>query len=161
MARGSGVCRMLIVDFREVLGIDSSAVVVLVRLRQFAEREDFLIVLAGLPDRVESQFRSGGLLSNDNETCCVFHEVDAAVEWCEDRLLEERMSPEEAKRSADEWLAREIGGQEMFRQFASYLEMVSYPAGDELFSQGDRADFLCLVYSGRVSVIFRTGDGRE
>jgi SulP family sulfate permease len=71
------------------------------------------------------------------------------------------MSPEEAKRSADEWLVREMGGQEVFRQFASYLERVPYAAGDVLFSQGDPAEFLCLVYSGRVSIIFRTPEGHQ
>lgn len=153
--------RMAIMDFREVLGIDSSAVMALVRLRQFAEREDFLIVFTGLLPSVEGMLRTGGLINQNKETCLVFPALDAALEWCEDRLLEQCLSPEEAKRSADEWLAREIGGQAMFRQFASYLEMVSYPAGEVLFAQGEPAEFLCLVYSGRVSIVFRTGDGCE
>jgi SulP family sulfate permease len=156
-----GVCRMVILDFHEVMGIDSSAVIVLVRLRQFAERENFLLVFSGLLPAVESLLRTGGLFGEDNKACRVFPALDAALEWCEDRILEECLNPEEAKRSADEWLAREIGGQEMFRQFASYLEMVSYSAGDVLFAQGDSAEFLCLVYSGRVSVIFRTPAGSE
>jgi SulP family sulfate permease len=160
-AQRPGVCRMVILDFHAVLGIDSSAVMVLVRLRHFAERENFLIVLSGLLPGVESLLQSGGLLRKNNGTCPVFPALDAALEWCEDRLLQERMSPEEAKSSADEWLAREIGGQAMFRQFTSYLETVSYAAGDSLFAQGDPAEFLCLVYSGRVSIVFRTAEGYE
>jgi SulP family sulfate permease len=160
-ALSPGTCRMVILDFREVMGIDSSAVMILVRLRQFAVRESFFLVLSGMLPAVENQLRSGGVFAADQETCRVFTALDAALEWCEDRLLEERLSPEEAKRSADEWLAREIGGQAMFRQFASYLEMVSYPSGDVLFAQGDAGEFLCLVYSGRVSVIFRSPDGHE
>jgi SulP family sulfate permease len=156
-----GICRMVILDFHQVLGIDSSAVMVLVRLRQFAERENFLIMLSGLLPDVETLLRSGGLLRKDNGTCLVFPAIDAALEWCEDRLLKERMSPEEAKSSADEWLAREIGGPAMFQQFASYLERVSYAAGDVLFAQGDSAEFLCLVYSGRVSIVLRTAEGQQ
>jgi SulP family sulfate permease len=158
--RPTGRC-MVILDFQEVLGIDSSAVMVLVRLRQFAERENFLLVLSGLPPEVENMLHLGGVLSKVTETCPVFAELDAALEWCEDRLLDDIMSPEEAKHSADEWLAREIGGQDVFRKFASYLETDSYPAGNTLFAQGDTSEFLCLVYSGRVSVVFRTPEGQE
>jgi SulP family sulfate permease len=156
-----GVCRMVMLDFHGVLGIDSSAVMVLVRLRQFAERENFLLVLSGLLPGVESLLRSGGLLRQDNNTCVVFPALDAALEWCEDRLLQERMSSEEAKSSADEWLTREMGGQAIFRQLTGYLEKVSYAAGDALFVQGDPAEFLCLVYSGRVSIFFRTPEGQQ
>ena len=160
-AQGPRACRMVILDFHEVLGIDSSAVMVLVRLRQFAEREDILICLSGLREGIENLLRSGGLLREDDKTCLVFPTHDAALEWCEDHLLEERLTPEEAKRSADEWLAREMGGQTVFRQFSSYLEMVSYCANDVLFAQDDPAEFLCLVYSGRVSIVFRTLEGHS
>jgi SulP family sulfate permease len=134
---------------------------VLVKLRQFAEREGFLLVFSGLTSRVGGQLRSGGLLRSDDGTCPAFRELDAALEWCEDRLLEERINPDEAKRSAEEWLAHEIGGDEMFRRLVSYFETVSYSGGDALFVQGEEAEFLCLISSGRVSVILRTPEGHE
>ncbi len=159
--RGRGACSRVILDFRHVLGIDTSAVKVLVKMRQFAEREGFVLVLSGLGSRVGGQLRSGGLLRAGDGACQVFRELDAALEWCEERLLEERTGPEDAKRSAEEWLVHEMGGPEMFRRLGAYLEAVSYGAGDTLFVQGDPAEFLCLISSGRVSVIFRSPEGNE
>ena len=159
--QGRRVCSMVILDFRQVLGIDSSAVKVLVKMRQFAEREGFLLVFSGLSSGVGGQLRSGGLLRAGDATCFAFRELDAALEWCEDRLLEEKIRPEDAKRSAEEWLAHEIGGPEMFQRLAPYLETVSYASGDVLFAQYDPADFLCLIASGRVSVILRSPEGDE
>lgn len=161
-AQGSGVCRTLLLDFREVLGIDSSAVLSLIKLRHLAERERFLIVLSALQPQVQKSLRQGGFLAAEDANdplCKVFTNLDAALEWSEDRLLEERMTREEALRSADEWLAREIGSLELFKQLVSYLEMVEYAPGEVVFAQGEVSDCLNLLYAGRVTIVFRTPEG--
>jgi SulP family sulfate permease len=163
-AQGGGVCRTLLLDFREVLGIDSSAVLSLVKLRHLAERERIQIALSALPPAVLKALRLGRFLEEEgveDAICKLFPNLDAALEWCEDRLLEERMTREEALRSADEWLAREIGGIALFKQFVSYLEVVEYAPGERLFGQGDPADCLNLLYSGRVTIVYRTPEGAE
>jgi SulP family sulfate permease len=155
-----GSCRSLILDFRQVLGIDSSAVMSFVKLRQIAERAGFEVVLSAVPPQVERALRAGGLLGEgDNSTCRVFPNIDSALEWCEDRLLTEIMTREEALGSADEWLAREIGSAQLAARLASYLEVVEYQRGDVLIQQGDIADSLYLLYAGRVTVLFRTPEG--
>jgi SulP family sulfate permease len=162
-AQKPGTCRVLVLDFHEVLGIDSSAVLSLMKLRIFARRENFLIAFSGLPESVERGLREGGLFASvaDSPAVAIFPDQDAALEWAEDRLLEDLRSREEAIRSTDEWLEREIGSRELFREFASYLEMVEYQVGDTLFQQGDSGDSLVLLHSGRVSVVFKAPDGRE
>jgi SulP family sulfate permease len=158
-AQGHGVCRVVLLDFRQVLGIDSTAVLSLIKLRHFAEGEGLTIVLSGLPAAVELSLRSDGFIAPEHEaTVRVFPDLDAALEWCEDKLLAECQSREEALRSADEWLAGEIGSQEMFNRLVSYLEMVEYQPGDVMFAQGETADCLFLLYSGRVSVLFAAPD---
>lgn len=154
-AQGHGVCRMILLDFQQVLGIDSSAVLSLIKLRHVAEAEGFVIALSSLPDNVEKMLRTGGFLGPEHELSVrCFDDLDAALEWCEDRLLAENMSREEALRSADEWLAREVGSQELFTRLVSYLELVEYQPGDLLFAQGDHAECLYLLYSGRVTVLY-------
>jgi SulP family sulfate permease len=157
-----GSCRSLILDFRQVLGIDSSAVMTFIKLRQVAEREGFVMVLSEIPPPVSHALRVGGLLGDgDNFTCRVFTNTDGALEWCEDKLLAEVMTREEALTSADKWLAQEIGGEQMFARFASYLEVVECQPGDILIRQGDAGDSLYLLYAGRVTVLFRTPEGTE
>jgi SulP family sulfate permease len=155
-----GACRSLILDFRQVLGIDSSAVMSFIKLRQVADREGFVLVLSEIPPQVSHALRVGGLLGDGyNLTCRVFTNTDGALEWCEDQLLAEIMTREEALTSADKWLTQEIGGAEMFARLASYLEVVECEAGDILIRQGDPGDSLYLLYTGRVTVLFRTPEG--
>ena len=160
-AQEAGGCRMVLLAFNEVLGIDTSAVMSLVKLRQFTERASVILVLAGLPPKVEHSLRAGGFLRDDDPHCRVFAQLDPALEWCEDRLLEERANRDETFRSADEWLIREIGGRELLDQLFHYVERVELAAGEMLFHQGESGDHLCLVYSGRVSVLFRPYEGKE
>ena len=158
----NGSCRSLILDFRQVLGIDSSAVMSFIKLRQIADREGFVLVLSEIPPHVEHALRVGGLLGDGNYlTCRVFSNTDGALEWCEDKLLAEIMTREEALASADDWLASEIGSEQMFTQLASYLELVECKSGDILIQQGEMGDSLYLLFAGRVTVLFRTPEGTE
>jgi SulP family sulfate permease len=160
-AQGPGVCRMLILSCNEVLGLDTSAVMCLIKMRQLAARESFVIVLAGLPPAVGRTLRAGGFLRDNDPLCRLFPEVDTALEWCEERVLEQRTNRDDVLRSTDEWLTREMGSHERFLQLVSRLELLECAPGDYLFRQGDPAEFLCLIYSGRVSVMFRAPDGQE
>ena len=157
-AQGHGVCRVVLLDFRQVLGINSTAVLSLIKLRHFAEGEGLSIVLSGLPAAVEHTLRGGGFLGAEYEaTVRAFPDLDAALEWCEDKLLAQYQDREEALRSADEWLAREIGSQDLFMRLVSYLEMVEYLPGDVMFDRANSADCLFLLYSGRASVLMLGG----
>ena len=100
---------MIILDFRHVLGIDSSAVLSLVKLRHLAEREGFVLAISSVPPFIERALRLGSFLgAADDQVTKTFPDLDAALEWCEERLLAEHASREEAIRSADEWLTGEI-----------------------------------------------------
>ena len=54
----------MILDFRQVLGIDSSAVMSFIKLRQVADREGFILVLSVIPPQVARALRVGGLLGD-------------------------------------------------------------------------------------------------
>lgn len=159
--RGYNVCRSLILDFRQVLGIDSSAILNLSKLWNFAEREGFIVAVSAVPTAVEKALRNGGLLGPQDKVGRLFPDLDAALEWCEDNLIAERISSEAALRSADEWLAREIGGPEMFVRLVSYLEQLEFKAGDYIFLQGAAADALFLIYTSSVSVLLQLANGTE
>jgi SulP family sulfate permease len=158
---GQGVCRNLILDFRQVLGFDSSAIVSFGKLWNFAEREGFTIALSTLSPPVEKALRLGGLIRPDDSVVKLFPDLDAALEWCEDSLIAERISTEDALRSADEWLMHEVGNPELIVRLVSYLELQEFGAGDNIFEQGSEADALYLLYAGRVSILHTTAEGAE
>jgi len=159
--RGRNVCRSLILDFRQVLGIDSSAILNLGKLWNLAEREGFIIALSSLPAAVERTLRGGGLLQPGDRVGKVFADLDAALEWCEDALIAECVGDDAAMRSAEEWLSREIGGRDLFGRLASYLERMEIAAGETLFAQGAAAEELFLLYTGRVTVLLGLASGAE
>jgi SulP family sulfate permease len=151
----------LILDFRQVLGMDSSAILSLSKLWNFAEREGFIIAVSSVPPGVEKALRSGDLLGPKDKVGRLFPDLDAALEWCEENLIAERSGGEAALRSADEWLAREIGSSALFVRLISYLEQFEFEAGDHIFLQGDKPDALFLLYSGRVTILYKAVNGAE
>jgi SulP family sulfate permease len=158
---GHATCRSLILDFGQVLGIDSSAALNLGKLWNFAEREGFVIALSSVSPVVENALRAGGLLDRQDSMGRLFQDVDTALEWCEDNLIAERLSKEEQLRSADEWLEQEIGSSELFIQLVSYLEQLEFATGEYIFKQGAPADALFLMHTGRVSILYETPQGGE
>jgi SulP family sulfate permease len=156
-----GSCRSVILDFRQVLGIDSSAVMSLVKLRQIAESKGFQVVLAEVPPHVEQALRIGGLIGSGALACPVFRDTDSALEWCEEKLLAEMETHESTAESADNWLSLEIGNEELLPRLVSYLDLVEYKTGDLLIRQGDPGDSLYLLFAGRATVILRTQQGAE
>jgi sulfate permease, SulP family len=162
LAGGPGACRSLILDFRQVLGIDYSAVMTLLKLRHFAEREGFDLVLSDLPPNVARSLEKGGFLNESGASFCrVFPNLDAALEWCEDRLLANALHGDEGRRSVDEWLRAELGAPEMAERLKDYLTMIELQPGDYVFRQGESGDGLFLLSSGRVTILLHTPDGQE
>ncbi len=162
LATHEGACRSLILDFRQVLGIDSSAVMSLMKLRHFAEREGFTLVLSDVPPNVERSLRKGGILSRTHDpVCCAFVNLDSALEWCEDNLLAHSANREEEMRSAEEWLTAELGAPHLFRRLMPHLSVIELQPGDFIFTQGQAGDSLYLLASGRVTILFRASEGQE
>ncbi|HEY2033024.1 MAG TPA: SulP family inorganic anion transporter [Rhizomicrobium sp.] len=158
---GHGVCHSLVLDFREVLGIDSSAILYLGKLWNFAEREGFTIALSSLAPPVEKALRVGGLIRQGHSIATVFPDLDAALEWCEDNLIAERSGGEAQVHSADEWLSQELENPELIARLVSYLELLRFDAGEYIFKQGEPADAFYFLYEGRVTILFTTPDGTE
>jgi sulfate permease, SulP family len=159
-ARNS-VCRLVILDFHQVLGVDSSAVDSLLKLRHFAEREGLVIAVSELPPKVEEALKSGNFLNADDRICRAFPNLDTALEWCEEKVLAGNAEPEEVMRSADEWLAGEIGGEKQLLKLKAYMSLVEYKPGEWLFAQDEAADALYIINSGRVTVLFKSSGKTE
>lgn len=162
LAKNTDPCRSLILDFGQVLGIDSSAVMTLIKLRHLAEQGQFKLVFSSLPPGVERSLRKGGLLEEgDDPFCRIFPDLDAALEWSEDLLLHTSEARNTRERTTDEWLKAELGDDALFDAFLSYLTIREMAPGDVIFTQGETGDSLYLLSSGRVTILLRTGEGKE
>ncbi len=145
--------RYVVLDFRLVSGIDSSAVFSFIKLRNFAEKHRVRLIFCALPPTMHAAFSTEGLLDIEDSVVREFPNLDLALEWAEERVLEERFAGGESLPAFEAWLDKVMAGENVATCFSSYLEPLDLQQGDYLFHQGDPAEALYFVVSGRVSVM--------
>jgi sulfate permease, SulP family len=151
--------RFLVLDFRHVDGLDSSAVVSFARMRKLAAAQGAVLVLTALPPSVRRQLERGGCL--EAGAVRVFADLDHGLEWCEGELLAEGFAP----RPSTDALARELSSVlppgDRVERLLAYLERVEAPAGFELFAKGDASHDLYLIESGELEAHLELEGGRS
>jgi SulP family sulfate permease len=168
----------VVLDFRHVDGIDSSAVVSFARMRKLAEANGAVLVLTELPASVRRQLERGGCIDPDPRpaaavttggtavppgparTSRVFSDLDHGLEWCETQVLAAN-----GGRGSGEVLTREletvVRHRDLVKNLLSYLERVEAPAGCELYRKGDLSDDLYLIESGELEAWLELDGGRS
>jgi SulP family sulfate permease len=77
----------LICDFHRVTGLDTSAAISFVKIRQLADRTDFTLLFSSAPPELRTQLAGWGAGWDDEASIRFFPDLDHALEWCEDQLL--------------------------------------------------------------------------
>jgi SulP family sulfate permease len=146
--------RYLVVDFWRVAGLDSSAAGRLLKIRQAAEEKGFRIVVCGCASGVMTELQITGVLTVVDEVVRTFPDLDHGLEWCEERMLEGRWSPEDARDMQP--LAVRLGGAasraERLERVLSYMERTVFCPGDHLVREGERSDEMYVIERGLVTV---------
>lgn len=158
-AKHDRVRRYAVLDFSDVSGFDTSALLSLAKLKTDADEFAVTFVFAALSPALEGALRHVGVLQ-DGAPHRAFHTRNAAVEWCEDEVL--AGGPDNADTSGPEdfesWLAAELGGPGKARTILHYFERRTLADGTLLYAQGAPADTIDFVVSGSVAVTMR-GEG--
>jgi SulP family sulfate permease len=148
---GLPAVRYLLLDFRLVSGIDSSALLGFVKMRKLAESHSAGLIFVHTSPEIRLQLERNGIRDGEGFVVRWFPELDRAVEWCEDQiLLAHNLDLEEPDLPLDERLARMLASAET-PKLMRYLERMEVPVGHVLIRQDDPADDLYLVESGRVT----------
>jgi SulP family sulfate permease len=161
--------RFLILDLRRVQSVDFTAAHMLEQIEAtFTERGAFL-VLASIPPTLptgkdlRAYFDQLGLVKKDRNVR-IFDEADDAIEWVEDRILDEAGLGEDVSAPP---LA--LGEFELFKELpegslgflAEVIEERSVKAGEAVFRGGDIGDHLYLIRRGRVEIHLPLEGGRR
>jgi SulP family sulfate permease len=150
--RLSDLVRFVIVDFRHVTGVDSSAVVSFVRLSKLASRLGFTMVVTGMNEPVARALTRGNL--NAGASVRIEPDIDRGLVWCENRLLA-RLAPElDAERPRDlaELTFSLVKDARLAVDLSGYFEPVALDEGELLVEGGSPSDEMYLVGSGRGAV---------
>jgi len=153
--------KFLVFNFRAVTGLDSSAVLSFIKLKQLAEKHDFQVVFTQLLPRIQRKLQRGGCLQVNDQIYHLFPNLDRGIEWCENQIL--AAIPWRRGRSLP--LALQLDdlfpNAPQILDLVNYLEEIEVEVGNYLFEQGQPSHALYLVESGQVTLSFVSEIGQS
>ena len=180
--------RFVVLDFRQVSGLDASAVLSFARMRQLAQAQGIVLVLTHLSGQVRQRLVAEICLEEDAVLCHVDTDLDHGVEWCEDQIIALAQSAEQIPENGGSEAPAKVvppdgdqivslreallamprgdatsGGPAFFGQtgLEEFLECRDVPAGHYLIHQGEPVEGLFLVESGQVTAQRECQDGSK
>jgi sulfate permease, SulP family len=151
----------LIVDFRHVTGLDSSALQSFAKLKRMARQLNFRVLCCSVPPRIAQALRREPEILEGECPLLLQPDVDRAVEWCETEIL----APHQEQLKRDQIPFAKVvenllqGRSEIAARLMTYFERRPVPAATVLAVQGERTRDLFLIEEGQVSAQFKVGHG--
>jgi SulP family sulfate permease len=153
--------RFVILDFRLVSNIDSSAVNSFVRLKQLSFTKQVNIVFANLNSSIRQQLQHIEYFGKEDTVCCDFPDLDHALEWCEEQMLKMENAADIDHLSLSQQLTDLFPNKEVILRFMNYLKHMKVPAGYYLFREGDASEHLYFIESGNITILLELDDGKN
>lgn len=162
LGSSSGPLRFLILDFRRVIRIDSSAENSLIKILRLAHTRDIEIIMTHLLPELQRQVSASARAYGLERTFEVFPDLDRGLEHCEERLLTDAFAYSDRELPAfDAWLSRQLGGDERVERLLQYLQEVEVLGGEAAVHQGEPSDALYLLRSGQLYAQLQLDGGQS
>ena len=153
--------RFVIIDFRRVTGLDSSAVFSLWKVHQLARKQNFDLLLSQLSPSIQKQLEMGGFRSGQLEQFFVYQDFDHAMEHCENLLLKDMAVVQNGSHSLlAEQLKQFWPGNISTDKLLPYLEKRQVLQGEHLIRQSELSECMYFIESGQVTAKLEFEDGR-
>ncbi|MBF0180358.1 MAG: SLC26A/SulP transporter family protein [Magnetococcales bacterium] len=163
-------CRFLVLDMRNVQSVDFTAIRMLTQIAAILRDRGAQLFFSDLPaslpggGNLNTYFEQTGLLAHA-DNIQVFSDLDAAMEWIEDRLIEEHLEArngEEKPLALEEIpLVKKMLDDQHNSLLASAVDEKHLHKGQRLFSLGDAGDELYLVRRGQVRMLLPLQGGKN
>lgn len=150
--------KYLVLDFRQVKRLDSSAIFGVTRLKQLVESGNIVMAWSGISEDIREHMERGGLLQGQGGKFSVHPTLDHALEWCENQLLanEKEQPTADLGESILTTLNRSFPG---VKRLTEFMERMDMKAGEYFIRQGEESNDLFYIDSGLVTVEFETIKG--
>lgn len=157
--------QFMVLDFSNVSGIDSSSILSFVKMNQLAEKNEFTLVFTHLSEDVNRQLQREGFDKSPESIYRTFTDLDYAVEWCENQILErEHISASEYDNiELHDQLRENFPENFDLDKLLSYFERLEVEENYCLMHQNDPAEDLFLIEKGQVTakLVLDKGEGKE
>jgi SulP family sulfate permease len=152
----------VILDFRQVVLIDSSAVFSITRMKQLAEAKKIHMVWTNLTPAIMHLLEKGGLVDETDESFIILPTLDHGLEWCENHILAEAGITDLTGfiERIEKQLNRVIPDRGDVKKLMKYLEKMEVEEGDYLMHQGDQPDEMYFIEAGLVSAQLELPEGK-
>ncbi len=142
----------LILDFRQVTGLDSAVDMGLAKLKSLAAENNFVLVLTSLPLEAERQLLESGTGAEEDSRTRTFLDVDFALEWCENALLAATGHKAAPGRNLAELLAPAFPDTALAERLMRWLVRLAVARGQYVIRQGEPSEAMYFIESGTVNV---------
>ena len=143
----------LVLDFRLVNRLDSSAINSFVKIKQLADANHFTMALTHLSPALKPYFETAEFSTGPGKKLRMFPDLDHGVEWCESQLLNlSGATLMETRQSLPVLLKKAFPDEVDFGGLVEYMEKVDVSAGEHLIHQDAANDKVFFVESGLITV---------
>lgn len=150
----------LLLDFKLVSGIASSAGIGFDKLRSMVDEYGFDLLITSAPLELEEHLSRGGHVGDDEGAFKVFFNLDYALEWCENHVLDAENMLEMKQLALPELLEPVFPEPRYIPALMKVLKRLQFNKGQAVFRQGDRSDAMYFVESGKLDVELELEGGK-
>lgn len=139
--------KFVVLDFRQITGLDSSTINSFKKLNVKAKKHDFFLVFCGLSKLISQQLIREELIQDKPTLIKIFEDLDHGLEWCEEEIIatnQHRLGRTDEQKN-NNFLS-------ITTEFSEYLEDLLIHSNTIIIEQGQDSKGLYFIESGVVTI---------
>lgn len=141
--------RFVVLDFRHVTDLDSTALLSYSKMIQLAWSRKFTLVITNPSQVIQDKLTKGNFGEAGEGIFRIFPDLDRGIEWCENQILE-NVPPGERK-TLKEYLEELLPAANNLTDLINCFNRQKIAAGHTLIQEGDPPDRIYFIESGQVT----------
>jgi len=142
----------LILDFKLVTGLASAAGIGLDKLHSMVADYELELIITSAPLELEEHLEESGHVGEEEGLFKAFFNLDYALEWCENHVLDSENMLKMEQLTLSELLAPVFPEPKYIPALMKVLKREVAHKGEAVFRQGDKSDSMYFVESGNLDV---------
>jgi SulP family sulfate permease len=143
--------RFVLLDFRLVPRLDSTAMLSFGKMQQLGEAHGLELVFTQLQPATRRQIEQALLHDQGAQNVMIFPDLDRGLEWCENQLLADAAPVGDEADTLYAQLARIVPDAANLAGLLAYFERCAIAPGEYLIHPNDPPDDMFLIESGQVT----------
>ena len=152
--------KYILIDFRAVDALDTSAANSFSKLAQLCTNADLTLIITSSSYKITRQLQSLEDIKMASNHVVFFDDINSGIEWMDDQRLKAFGAENQGENLDIDVLSSNIlGDEETSKLIHDYGEIVELEEGNTLFEQGDPGDALYFLLKGALNISIDLGDG--